>query len=110
MVASYRNLPTSGLRDIEYPDFDPLCDDARRPNLNPKQIQMAAFGLLIFWHFDMVFIVNVPWTSSNEDALGVDADGFSCEARIDYLMGNTANFPTEVDACRQVQVAFECNP
>jgi hypothetical protein len=42
----------------------------------------------------------------NEDALGVLADGYSCEARIDYLIGDTANYPTEADACRQVASEF----
>jgi hypothetical protein len=52
----------------------------------------------------------------NEDALGVLADRFSCETRIDYLMGDTASFPTEADACRQVAFEFPnacgpvCNP
>jgi hypothetical protein len=48
----------------------------------------------------------------NEDALGVLADGYSCEARIDFVMRDTATFPTEVDACRKIAVEFpnECGP
>jgi hypothetical protein len=48
----------------------------------------------------------------NEDALGLLADGYSCEARIDYLMGDTATFLTEVDACRKIALEFpnECGP
>jgi hypothetical protein len=50
--------------------------------------------------------------SGNEDALGVLADGYSCEARIDYLMEDTVTFPTEADACRQVASEFPnaCGP
>jgi hypothetical protein len=50
--------------------------------------------------------------SCNEDALGVLADGYSCEARIDFLMKDTTTFPTEVDACREIAFEFpnECGP
>jgi len=53
----------------------------------------------------------------NDAALNVIADGFSCGERIEYVAVDVANYPTEVDACRQV-AAIEfpnvcgpaCNP